>query len=56
MVPPLQAHAFGKRLTHDRNEWDIARRRKGLFGTRRNFTKHDAERAWSEAFGSGGAA
>ncbi|MBY6015119.1 hypothetical protein KUV75_09435 [Qipengyuania gaetbuli] len=51
-----QAHAFGKRLTQDRNEWDIARRRHGIFGSRRNFTKADAERAWSEAFGNGGVA
>lgn len=51
-----ELHAFGNRLVRDRNEWDIARRRRGLFGTRRNFTKRDAERAWSEAFGNGGAA
>ena len=49
-----ELHAFGNRLVRDRNRWDVSRRR-GLFGTRR-LTKNDAERAWSEAFGNGGAA
>ena len=45
-------HAFGKRLVRDRNQWDIERRRGGLFGSGRRLTKADAERAWRKAFAS----
>lgn len=41
-------HAFGKRLLSERNRWDIARRSRGLFGSRR-LSKSDAERSLSLA-------
>ena len=47
-----EVHALGKRLIRERNEWDIARRCGGLFGSGRRLTKADAERAWSKAFAS----
>ena len=43
-----EAYAFGKQLVDDRNEWDIARRRTGLFGGGR-LSKADAGLALSRA-------
>lgn len=42
--------AFIKAIWRDRNDWDVTRRRSGLFGAR-EIKRPEAERQWEVAFG-----
>lgn len=48
-----ETRQFCKWLVRSRNQWDISRRRGGLFGSRR-LSRDEASRAFAETFGKAG--